>query len=187
MLMQIITNKPQMLAPILANTPVWVWGLLAALVALGLNQAKNRSVTLRRVTFLPIAMTALSLSGTVSALGNSPQLAEVLLVWTGAAAGMLAIIASLSTPAGTQYDAATRRFTLRGSWVPLALILGIFMTRYVVNVELAMQPSLARDAQFTLVVGAVYGAFSGIFAGRAARLWRLVPRSAANSSPALTA
>ena len=32
---------------------------------------------------------------------------------------------------------------------------------------------MAHDGQFTLVVGALYGLFSGVFAGRAARLGRL--------------
>ncbi len=39
-----------------------------------------------------------------------------------------------------------------------------------------MQPQLARDAQFTLVTGTLYGVFSGLFAGRAIRLWRLALR-----------
>jgi uncharacterized protein YneF (UPF0154 family) len=74
-------------------------------------------------------------------------------------------------------------FTLPTSWVPLLLILGIFLTKYIVGVELAMRPALARDDQYTLVVSVIYGLFSGIFIGRAARLWRLALRSA--SVPAL--
>ena len=50
-----------------------------------------------------------------------------------------------------------------------------------------MQPQLARDGQYTLVVGTLYGAFSGIFAGRAARLWRLVLRPQPATLPAATA
>lgn len=38
---------------------------------------------------------------------------------------------------------------------------------------LAMQPALARDGRYTLIVGALYGLFSGAFAARAVRLWRL--------------
>jgi uncharacterized protein DUF6622 len=68
-------------------------------------------------------------------------------------------------------------FKLPGSWVPLLLILGIFLTRYVVGVELAMRPGLAHDANYVLVTGVLYGLFSGIFVGRAARLLRLALRS----------
>lgn len=175
--------KPGMIGPILANTPLWVWGLLAALVALGLSQARGRRASLGRVTFMPITMTALSLSGTVAAFGNSPLFGEVLMVWIGAAAAMLTLTAPLAPAAGTRYDAASRSFELPGSWTPLVLILGIFLTKYAVGVELAMQPQLAQDGRFTLIVGALYGLFSGIFAGRAARLWRLAARPAEPSSP----
>ena len=76
---------------------------------------------------------------------------------------------TMQPPAGATYDPATRTFFLRGSWIPMALILGIFLTKYVVGVDVAMNPGLARDGQYTLIVGALYGVFSGIFAGRAAR------------------
>ena len=182
MLIQLITQKPQMLWAIVANTPLWVWGLLAALLALGLSQARSRTVGLRRVTVMPLAMTGFSLWGTVTAFGNSPQFGSVLLVWAAAAAITLALIAPTALPAGTRYDAVHRIFTMRGSWIPLALIVGIFLTKYVVGVELAIQPSLARDSGYTLVVAALYGAFSGIFTGRTARLWQLALRPASSRS-----
>jgi hypothetical protein len=74
---------------------------------------------------------------------------------------------------GTRYDATDRTFFLPGSWVPLATILGIFLTRYIVNVDLAMNPPLAADSQYALAVAALYGVFTAVFLGRAARLWRL--------------
>ncbi|MDB5945965.1 MAG: hypothetical protein JWQ33_991 [Ramlibacter sp.] len=187
MLLQLIAQKPQMLGTVIAHTPAWVWGLLAALLALGLSQVRGRTVGLRRVTFMPLAMTGLSLWGAVSAFGSSPQIVAVLLAWAAAAAVTLAFIASMPAPAGTGYDATSRSFTMPGSWVPLALIVGIFLTKYVAGVDLAMQPSLARDGQYTLVVATIYGAFSGIFAGRAARLWRLALRPSASHSSTVTA
>jgi uncharacterized protein YneF (UPF0154 family) len=57
--------------------------------------------------------------------------------------------------------------------LPLVMILGIFLTRYVVNVDIAMNPPLTRDGQYTMIVAAMYGLFTGAFLGRAARLWRL--------------
>ena len=182
MLFQLIAQQPQMLGSIVSHTPVWVWGLLTALLALGLSQVRSRTVGLRRVTFMPLAMTGFSLWGMVAAFGNSPQFGSVLLVWAAAATVTVTLIAPTALPAGTLYDAACRIFTMRGSWIPLALIAGIFLTKYVVGVDLAMQPSLAQDSQYTLVVAALYGAFSGIFMGRAARLWRLALRPASSRS-----
>jgi len=187
MLIQMLVNQPQMLGPVLKNTPLWVWGLLAALTWLGLSQAKTRTVGLARITVMPIAMTALSIWGTVSAFGSSPLFGYVMLAWMFAAAVTLAMIAPMASVRGTGYDAASRSFTLPGSWVPMLLILGIFLTKYVVGVELALQPSLARDGQYTLVVGSLYGLFSGIFTGRAARLWRLAYGPARHGATALNA
>lgn len=184
MLLQLVTQHPQAVGAILKNTPTWVWGLLAALTWLGLTQLRDRSAGMARVTVMPVAMTGFSVWGTFSAFGASPQFAAVLASWFGAAVVVAAIVASTRAPA--TYDAGEGRFFLKGSWVPLALILGIFMTKYVVGVELAMQPQLARDGQFTLLVGTLYGFFNGLFAGRAIRLWRLAmqPQSLAGAPAA---
>ncbi len=156
-----------MLAQIIIHTPLWVWGLL---LALGASQLLTRSVALRRTTALPLAMVALSLYGTVSAFGTGPQ---VLLAWlvAGAVAGVLVLQRTL--PHGTRFDAASRRFTVPGSAVPLVLIVGIFLVKYFVGVTLVMQPVLAHETSFQLGFGALYGAFSGVFAARGIRLWRL--------------
>ncbi len=187
MLLQMLIAHPQMLGTVLKSTPIWVWGLLASLTWLGLSQAKARTASLARVTIMPVAMTALSLWGTIAAFGNSPMFGYVMLAWMFAAAVMLALITPTSVPRGTSYDPATRTFSMVGSWVPMVLILGIFLTKYVVGVELAMKPSLAQDGQYSLIVGTLYGLFSGIFTGRTARLWLLARRPSDFPSPALNA
>ena len=158
-----------MLNQILLNTPSWVWVLLLALIGLGLSQAVGRTASLQRITLLPLVMTGLSLFGTVSAFGVGSQL---LLAWLATGGLVAALLLQRRLPDSIRYDAQTRRFTLPGSWLPLALILGIFLTKYVVGAASAMQPTLIRDPVFALALSALYGAFSGVFAGRAARLWR---------------
>ena len=188
MLIQLITNHPEALGPIVRNTPTWVFGLFAALLALGLSQVRTREVSAVRMALVPVIMAGLSLWGIVSAFSASPLFGYVLLAWAAGTALMLGLLAPRSAPEGTRYDAANRSFRMPGSVVPLLLILGIFFTKYVVGVELAMQPSLAHDGQYTLIVGALYGLFSGTFAGRAARLWRLALRpSGAPAAPAFNA
>ncbi len=184
MLIQMLVHQPQMLGSIVKNTPLWVWGLLAVLIALGLSQLKARTAGPVRIVLLPLAMTALSIWGTLSAFGRSPQFGSVQLAWIAAASLSLALVAPMAPPAGARYDASSGRFHLPGSWVPMLLILAIFLVRYAVNVELAMQPVLAQDDQYTLVTSALYGVFSGIFIGRAARVWRLSFRPAPAGEPA---
>jgi len=159
-----------MLLQILANTPKWVFVLFAALLWLGLSQLLTRRVGLSRITGLAIGMSAFSLYGTVSAFAGVPM---ALLAWLAGAAAVFALLAGRAAPLGTRYDAATHRFTVPGSAVPLAVMMGIFLTKYAVGITLGMQPAVARDLLFALAVSAVYGAFSGVFAARAARLWRL--------------
>lgn len=173
MLIPLLIQQPQMLAAILRNTPAWVWALLAGLLWLGFSQARNREASLLRVGLMPVAMTAFAVWGMASGFGASPMFGYAMLMWMLALSVTFALVGATRAPQGTQYDPGTRTFFLPASWVPLALIVGIFVARYVVNVDIAMQPALARDGHYTLAVAAIYGVCSGIFAGRAARLWRL--------------
>lgn len=158
-----------MLYQIFSNTPRWVWILLLVLLWLGFTQAVTRTASLKRITLMPVAMTGLSLLGIVTAFGAAPW---VLMAWLGAAGVAGTLVLQRPLPFGTHYNLLERRFTMPGSWVPLMLIMGIFLTKYGVGVATSMHPALAQNANFGVCLGAVYGTFSGIFLARAARLWR---------------
>jgi hypothetical protein len=187
MLIQTLIHQPQMLGPILEHTPVWVWGLLTGLTALGLMQIRTREATLVRVSITPVAMTALAIWGNVSAFGAAPSFGWVMLTWLATAAAMFAVFAPTAAPRGTRYEAASRTFHIPGSWIPMAMIVTIFLVKYGVGVDVAMNPALAYDSQYALGVAAIYGLFSGAFIGRAARLWRLAYRPAHAKRAALGA
>jgi hypothetical protein len=159
-----------MLSRILSNTPVWVWGLLAALMALGLSQTRDRLIGLRRILILPVVMAGLSLLGTVSSFGAGPVVLSAWVVFT-----CLGIWLTLTRPLPplTRYDEAAQLYFVPGSWVPMTLIMSIFVVKYAVGVGLAMQPAWATSSVFATTVAALYGSFGGLFAGRAARLWML--------------
>lgn len=180
MLLQLIVHQPQALAQIVQQTPAWVWGLLAALLALGASQLFDRTAGLRRVLLMPVAMAGFSAYGLVSAFSGAGHAGATLGAWVliAVATAALALWLQPQAPAGARYDSATRRLHLPGSAMPLALIVGIFLVKYFVGVELALQPALARDGTFALQIAVLYGLFNGLFATRALRLWRLVPRPA---------
>ncbi len=161
--------RTDFLLAVLQHTPVWVWPLLAALLSLGFWQVFPRTVTLRRATLLPVAMLALSFWGVVSVFGSVPALGA----W--AFGGLAAASWSLhaGSPRGVHWSAAEQVFRMPGSWVPLALILGIFCTKFGVGMSLAQHPALRGTVSFVLVASLTYGAFSGLFAARAMTLWRL--------------
>lgn len=191
MIIDLLIHHPEALGTVLQKTPTWVWGLLAGLVALGGSQLVDRTASLTRVAVMPVAMTLFSVYGLVSAFGSSGQVLGALAAWLAAAAvvATLALTLMPATPAGTRYLAASRTFHLPGSPLPLLLILGIFLTKYLVGIELAMQPALAHDATFDLQIAALYGVFNGLFIARSARLWCLAraPRAVTTASDHATA
>lgn len=186
MLLNMLIHQPQMLGTVLAHTPTWVWGLLAGLLWLGASQLASRRVGLQRTLLMPLAMTGLSIYGICSAFASTAQLAAVFLVWLTA----LVLVAALAlwwrprAPQGTLYTPSSRSFYLPGSAMPLLLILGIFLTKYLVGVELAMQPALAHDNSFALQIAALYGVFNGLVAARSLRLVRLYRLSRQSSASA---
>ncbi|MBS0315875.1 MAG: hypothetical protein JSR49_01980 [Proteobacteria bacterium] len=167
-----------MLMQILIHTPLWVFALFLLLLWLGMRQMLPHQVKLPRATLLPLAMVGLSLYGVASAFGQSPGGPLALAGWAIGAAVLAPVVLLRALPAGVRYDAANRRFQLPGSVVPLVLMMGIFCVKYAVGVKLALDPALAQHAGFALAIGTAYGAFSGTFAARAARLWRLALQSA---------
>lgn len=177
MLIQLVAQHPEAIVPILRHTPVWVWGLLAGLVALGATQLRDRTASLVRVSLLPLSMSIFSVWGTISALGSSHALGTAIVAWLLAAGVMIALLAPGRSEA--QFDPVRRAYALPGSVVPLMLVIGIFLVKYVVGVELAMAPQLVQDSQYALTIAGLYGAFTGIFLGRAMRLWRLALRPSA--------
>jgi hypothetical protein len=162
------------LLQIILHTPKWVFAAFVLLLWLGCKQLMSGSVSLAKVTVMPIAMTGLSLAGVISAFGDSPG---ALLGWAVAAAALILVVLQQALPASTCYDRSAREFQVAGSAVPLVLMMGIFFTKYVVGVALAMHPELRQQASFAVAIPMLYGAFSGIFAARAVRLWKLAIRT----------
>jgi len=163
-----------MFIAILQNTPTWVWGLLAALIALGLSQAFPRSITLRRAVIMPMAMVGLSLYGVTSVFGAQPL---PLLLWAAGLATTATLMLNLGAGRGVSWSAAERLLRVPGSWWPMATILALFVTKFAVGVTLAMHPSFAHDAAFATGVSLLYGSFSGVFFGRGAAMWKVAHRA----------
>jgi hypothetical protein len=152
---------------------------------LGASQLRDRTAGVARVSLLPLGMTIFSVSGTWTSLSASPHLPGAAVAWAAAAVTAVTAVALVAPDrTAAQFDPASRTFRLPGSVVPLLLIVGIFLVKYGVGIELALAPQRVRDAQFALGIAAVYGAFTGVFVGRAARLWRMAWRPAAAYLPA---
>lgn len=186
MMFQILAHQPQVLGSIVRNTPYWVWYLLTGLLALGGSQLLARRASLLRVCIMPLAMTAFAIYGLAAAFAGSPQVLNIATAWllTAVAGTMLALWLRSAPPAGSRFDPTSQTFELPGSAIPMLMILGIFLTKYIVGVELALQPAQAQDPAFALGVASLYGAFNGVFVARLIRLWRLTRNNPPLSAPA---
>ena len=157
-----------MILNILHGTPTWVFALLLALLAIGYSQTRPRILAPARVALLPAAFLAFSLYGVISVFGPS---APVLACWAAGIAAAIFLNRALKQPRGASWDTASGSFHIPGSWVPLALMLVIFFTRYAIAVSLSLQPSLAAGLGFPSLAGVAYGLMSGTFLARALQVW----------------
>lgn len=164
-----------MFIAIVQHTPAWVWGLLSVLIAFGLWQARDREMSLVRVTILPLVMIALSMSGVLNAFGHAPV---ALGGWGAGVGAALAFARQIVSVRGATWSAQTATLHVPGSWLPLALIIALFFVKYFVGVQLALHPGLAAEAVFAGPCSLAYGGFSGLFLARAMSLRSLARRPA---------
>jgi hypothetical protein len=159
-----------MLAQIISHTPLWVWALLAFLLYRGILASVDREVTLKRLAIIPLVMLALSWQGVSTVFGI---LALPMLCWLLAAAVAATLTWRLFRKDRVMAYPERGVVFQRGSWLPLVLMMGVFLTKYAVGVTLAMHPALAQDTAFTVVVCTLYGIFNGMFLGRLLRIVNL--------------
>jgi hypothetical protein len=158
------------MADILRYTPTWVWGLLAALLALGYWQSRPRNVARAGLLALPLVLLSLGLWSTWSSFAALPLAAGL---WLSALAASFFAARRLQAPDGTRWDAVSKRLHLPGSWLPLALIVTIFTLRYSATVALVLHPAWRGDPGLVLPLAALYGGLGGLFLGRAVGLLAL--------------
>jgi len=155
-----------MLQQILSHTPTYVWGILGFLVYRGVAASRDRCLTLRQVFILPLVMLALGLHSTASGFGLASPAGAAWLAGLAAGVAMLWRRAGL----GTRLDRSAGTVQLRGSWLPMALMMTIFAGKFAMAVAMASQPALHGSLAFALPACAAFGALSGAFMARPLRV-----------------
>jgi hypothetical protein len=166
------------LQQILIHTPAFVWGILALCIVMGLLQSRDQRMARQRLLAVPAIWTAFGLWGVASAFGLH---AQNLAAWALGLALVVAAMRPLRGPQGVRFEAASGRYFVPGSWLPMAMILAIFLAKYIVGVALSVAPQLAQVQTFALDTSLLYGALSGLFIGRSRSLLR--HGSGAGSAP----
>lgn len=151
----------------LHHIPLWVWLLLALLIALGLRQSRTLRMPRRRVIAIPLAWTVYALLSLGQLLHAQGLLLPGLLLW-----GLCNVLASvlargLFAPALAHEP---RHLIVPGSWAPLALYLSVFSLRFVHGMLSATQPALAQEATTLLALAAFSGLLAGLINARSLRL-----------------
>ena len=156
-----------MLQQMLINTPVWVWGVLAFLIFRGMLASVSRETGIRRLFIIPLVMLALSMHGIAASFGADPFAVPV---WLAAAAAGTALAWMLFSLDSVSVYPERGSVFQQGSWMPLILMLSIFLVKYGVNVILHIAPHARHDSAFVIAVCLLYGLFNGIFFGRLLRI-----------------
>jgi hypothetical protein len=154
-----------MIQQIVSHTPVYVWALLAFLIYRGWLASQDRETSLRKVALIPLVMVGLSVT---SINGNGPLGDGVWGLWALGAVASAAAIWQFSRRE-IMVNRAAGTVLQRGSWMPLALMVAIFVTKYTVAVMSAIHPELPHSVPFAASVAVLYGVFNGLFLGRLAR------------------
>lgn len=154
-----------MLNQIFTHTPLFVWAILAFLIVRGVIALKTRELALNKLFIMPVVMTALSLFDIAAKFGLGGL---ALAAWLAGTAATVALLVTFGAPRITP-AATAGRVIVRGSVWPLVLMMGIFVTKYVTSVAVAINAGLRHDMLFTVVVCTLFGVFSGNFLGRLVR------------------
>ena len=157
---------------ILTHVPKYVWVILLVITIIGLRQCRETAMRPRRLVILPALWLVFGAWGVEKSFGLDGLPGLAWLVGIGLGAGT---VRALRWPGQARFDAASRRFIVPGSWVPLALMLGIFALKFASGMSLALHPDHATHLGIAMASSAAFGLFSGAFLGRAINILAVRP------------
>jgi len=164
-------SSPTLLA-ILSHVPAWVWGLLAFIIAMGVLQSRDQTQARARLLILPLAWAAFGAWGVEQSFGLHLL---PLLAWAAGLFLGLLLVKRSGWPGQARFEADTQRFFVPGSWLPLALMLGIFISKFALGMSLALRPQLAQEPAVALGFALLFGALGGVFLGRSRNILARAP------------
>jgi hypothetical protein len=158
---------------IVANTPLWVWPLMAFILWLGLQGLQPRVIPVWRLAILPTVGFATSLGGIVQSV--DPAAAA-----TGWGLALLAFL-PLGWAFGQNRPVRLRpedgKLEIAGGWFALVFGVSIFAVRYAMGVLFGVLPALRAEPMWIHASGAVGGVVAGIGIGWLVNLLRRARRA----------
>ena len=147
---------------LLARMPAWVPVLFVLLLVLGYRQSFTRTVRPAVLAVLAAGMFSLSLYGVVAAFGAS---SAALALWFACYALTVVVATKRMSRAGMVAVGGVVR--VPGSWVPLALLMGLFAVKFALGVAAGIRSPLLDDPAVVAAASASLGLLGGGFGARA--------------------
>ncbi|MDG2507320.1 DUF6622 family protein [Stenotrophomonas maltophilia] len=155
-----------MLQQLAAQTPIWVWLLLAFLITRGIAAMKPGETSLQKLAIVPALFAAWGAWSISHRFGTS------LTAWSEWLAG-IATGAALAWPLLNRLkltlDRSTGKLWRNADFSLLPLLLITFLVKYGFEVAFAVSPSLTANAGFSAAYLLLAGGFTGLFIGKFCR------------------
>jgi hypothetical protein len=161
-------NHPS-ITEILSHVPGYVWAILAFILLMGLLQVRDQWMSRSRLRLLPMIWLVYGIWGVVSSFGYS---ATAVLPWVFGLVLSQKLVSASGWPGGSHYDRARDQFLVAGSYLPLVLMMGIFLAKFGVGISAALRPELLAEPAFAATFSALFGAIGGIFLARSRNILR---------------
>jgi hypothetical protein len=147
----------------ISKIPVWVFFIFAALVFVGYRQTRTRQVAPTMLVVLALSMLGLSSYGVIAAFGAN---AAPLAAWALGIATSVTFGRGVFGPRGL-VQVSPARVQVPGSWLPLALMMGIFVAKFVLGFATGIGSPVVTQPGFVAGASAMFGLLSGAFSARA--------------------
>ena len=156
---------------IISHIPLWVWAILGYIVFMGLKQTRQTRLSRLRLLALPGFWLCFGAWGVIGHYGVASL--PTLLWLAGLGLGVtLTLRADWAGRLGAHYDAESSRYVVPGSWIPLMLMLSIFVAKFAQGVLLALHPAWGSLLAVQLATGLAFGTISGAMLGRSVSVLR---------------
>lgn len=158
----------------LMHIPLWVFAVLALVLALGVSQTRSREVTPGRSATIAAAMVAYSLWGACSAFGLAWM---PLAAWVAGMALALVPVQGWASAGGLVAVPERGTVLVSGSWRSMVLILGIFSVKFLLGFATGMGVPVSGASLAAALAALALGWCSGGFAARARDVLRVQRRA----------
>lgn len=165
-----LNSNQYLIRTIIINTPRWVFGLLLFLGVFGILQVRTRRVSIATALVMPFVMLCVSLSNQISVAGFHFL---AFCAWSlGATLSALFCYKRFNGELA-YWDDASKKLVIRGSWLPLAVMLIIFGVKYFLGVATAMHLNAIQNIYFLSSLSCIQGGATGYFLARGYKFFRL--------------